>query len=279
MESLWFPLWGPALSRPEVGIAHNVFVTCRLLASLILAAAPLLRAADFTEVRLGDRVYQYHLPRGHDCGTRNLPAVLFLHAEGEGAAAARERMGTEVADANCYVAVWAQADGFTWTAADVDYIRLVLDSLGTTIDPLRVYVVGHRDGAVLAFRLACELSGRITAFAPMEGSLSCTPPRPIPAIAWDADVDALRDADGLPSTPTTLVILPSAKVPGVKDTISSWLGGRVGSAVIQHKLSGVDADWIYAQPPPFDWQTENWKFFTQYALPFTSATRHRAAGH
>jgi len=39
------------------------------------------------------------------------------------------------------------------------------------IDPKRVYVTGISNGAIMSYRLACELSSKITAIAPVDGNI------------------------------------------------------------------------------------------------------------
>jgi len=54
---------------------------------------------------------------------------------------------------------------------DLGYIGALIDELKKryAIDPARVYVTGHSDGAFMAYRAAYDLSDRITAVAPFAG--------------------------------------------------------------------------------------------------------------
>ncbi len=54
---------------------------------------------------------------------------------------------------------------------DVGYARVMLDDLARqfNIDKKRVYATGISNGAMMCYRLACELSDRIAAIAPVAG--------------------------------------------------------------------------------------------------------------
>ncbi|MFO0866569.1 MAG: PHB depolymerase family esterase [Gemmataceae bacterium] len=57
---------------------------------------------------------------------------------------------------------------------DVAFIDALLDDLGLAypVDPKRVYVTGMSNGAMMAYRLAAELSKRIAAIVPVSGTLA-----------------------------------------------------------------------------------------------------------
>jgi polyhydroxybutyrate depolymerase len=67
---------------------------------------------------------------------------------------------------------------------DVGFVRALLDDLEkvVTVDPSRVYATGISNGAIMAYRLASELSDRIAAVAPVAGPMgtaTCSPRRPV----------------------------------------------------------------------------------------------------
>jgi polyhydroxybutyrate depolymerase len=74
---------------------------------------------------------------------------------------------------------------------DVGFISDLIDLMlkEYNIDPLRVYVTGISNGAIMSYRLACELSQKITAIAPVDGNIpyllvnECTPSRPVSVLA------------------------------------------------------------------------------------------------
>lgn len=82
---------------------------------------------------------------------------------------------------------------------DVGFLSVLIDHLAKTygIDRGRVYVTGASNGAIMAFRLACESSERITAIAPVIGSMAenlagiCAPSRPVSLLMINGTDDPL----------------------------------------------------------------------------------------
>lgn len=78
---------------------------------------------------------------------------------------------------------------------DVGFISALIDSLRKdyNIDTNRIYATGISNGAIMSYRLACELSNRIAAIAPVAGTLeftACNPQRPVPVIQFHSDLDS-----------------------------------------------------------------------------------------
>ena len=73
---------------------------------------------------------------------------------------------------------------------DIDFVSSLLDSLSLeyNIDLDRVYSTGMSNGAYMSYRLACELSDKIAAIAPVAGSYisymlnGCNPTHPTPVL-------------------------------------------------------------------------------------------------
>lgn len=77
---------------------------------------------------------------------------------------------------------------------DVGFIRAVINRVRTqfTIDPDRTYAAGHSNGAIMAYRLACELSDLIVGIGLQAGSLgvdACNPSRPVAVIHLHGTAD------------------------------------------------------------------------------------------
>lgn len=124
---------------------------------------------------------------------------------------------------------------------DVGFLLAVLDSLGESIDPARVYLTGFSNGAGMAFRLAAEHAARFAALAPVAGHCwlpDPKPSRPIPTFFLSGDRDALVPLAGGP-TPTpwgTVEVRPA-----VSDTLVRWgtaIGAEPGSAGFPVRLIG-----------------------------------------
>jgi polyhydroxybutyrate depolymerase len=70
---------------------------------------------------------------------------------------------------------------------DIKFTRLLLDELASTlpIDPQRIYATGISNGAIMAYRVASELSDRFAAIAPVAGPMGtavCNPSQPVSVI-------------------------------------------------------------------------------------------------
>jgi polyhydroxybutyrate depolymerase len=79
---------------------------------------------------------------------------------------------------------------------DVAFFDQLIDALTMEydIDPERVWVVGHSNGGMMAYRLACELSTRITAIGVAAGAMmidSCSPTQPVSALHVHGELDTV----------------------------------------------------------------------------------------
>jgi polyhydroxybutyrate depolymerase len=77
---------------------------------------------------------------------------------------------------------------------DVKFISLLIDKLVSTykINHKKIYATGHSNGGMLAYRLACELSGKIAAIAPNGCTMvasTCNPARPVPVLHMHSVLD------------------------------------------------------------------------------------------
>ena len=135
------------------------------------------------------RTYLVHVPKGHDLETP-IPVVLALHGATMNAPIMAWFSGlNQKADEAGFLAVYPNGTGhfssFTWNGGnccgsavqknvdDVGFVSAVLDDLlgAYRIDRRRIYATGISNGAVMAYRLAAELSDRIAAIAPVAGSV------------------------------------------------------------------------------------------------------------
>ena len=70
------------------------------------------------------------------------------------------------------------------------------------VDKNRVYVTGISNGAMMSFRLACELTGKLAAIAAVAGNMPydlaqhCSPARPIPVLLISGTADPLMPWSG-----------------------------------------------------------------------------------
>lgn len=164
------------------------------------------------------RRYLVHVPRGHD-GTRPLPVVLGFHGGGGRAESFRtlSRLN-EAADRHGFLVVYPEGTGrwrniLTFNAGrccgyameheidDVGFVRALLDELPRryAVDARRIYATGMSNGAMLCYRLACELSERIAAIAPVAGAMAVdgpVPARPVPVLHVHGRRDTFAPFEG-----------------------------------------------------------------------------------
>ena len=143
----------------------------------------------------------------------NLPAapsmLIYLHGANGGLYEGQNNGWTTKAGKVGFIAAYPQAlpnnsgitswnlyfnHSFTNPPNDVGFIRALIDELEKTraIDPKRVYVTGMSNGGMMTYRLACELSDRIAAAAPVAGALNlenCQPARPVSMIIFHGTAD------------------------------------------------------------------------------------------
>ena len=84
----------------------------------------------------------------------------------------------------------------SYNVDDVTFVSDMIDMISSEycIDPARIFATGLSNGGMMSYRLACELSDRIAAVAPVAGDIrlaECNPPRPVPGIAFHGTADAV----------------------------------------------------------------------------------------
>jgi polyhydroxybutyrate depolymerase len=119
---------------------------------------------------------------------------------------------------------------------DVAYITAIIDDMSVrfSVDARRVYLVGHSNGAFMAYRYACERPTRIAAVAVLAGAMLtdasvCSPSAPVAILHIHGDADA-----GISYSGGTMRRVPylrgcgrtSRAVPylGAVDSVARWAG-------------------------------------------------------
>jgi polyhydroxybutyrate depolymerase len=230
--------------------------TLAIMMALAVSAAPSHAAGDGAIAGPGDyafsfqhggktRQYRVHVPPGFSA-ERPMPVVFSLHGGGGTMDyQADDRFYGQVSksDAAGYVVVFP--NGYsrfrggrlaTWNAGhccglardddadDVGFIREIVRRLSAQpgIDAGRFYANGMSNGAMMSYRLACEMPETFRAIAAVAGTdntRSCTPASPVSILHIHARDDELELFDGGAGRPSRAV----TSFVSVPDSIAKWV--------------------------------------------------------
>ena len=296
----------------------------RLLAALLLALPLLLSALSALalppgdhSISFGERSYLLHVPPQLE----PRPALVLNFHGGGGNAGAHQRsvQMDALADKEGFLVVYPEGTGplegevLTWNAGgccgsavrdkvdDVGFVRKLLFDLSRrqAYDPARVYATGLSNGAMLAYRLAAELSDRVAAIAPVAGAIAVErfpAARAVPVLhIHSVDDPSALYAGGLgPPFPMTnarvmhlavdAALAEVSKENGCTGAATSgekkeWKGHTATllaypgcrAEVLHWKLAGAGHVWPSGVLGPgtavIDANAEMWKFFQRHRLP------------
>ena len=156
------------------------------------------------------RTYYLNVPPKYTAGTAT-PLVLALHSRTTNAT---------VILANSQILSWAESMNFivaglngavyegasSWNAGncctnattyeenDLLFASTVIDFVSSkySVDKSRIWAIGHSNGGMMAYRLACDLSEKITAVAVVTGALvddTCNPTKPVSTLHIHGNLD------------------------------------------------------------------------------------------
>jgi polyhydroxybutyrate depolymerase len=191
-------------------------------------AGPPVDAGPVVPRRLGpaDRRAEFVVPPAHD-GVTPLPLVVLLH--GYSASSGAQDLyfrATATARARGYYLIlpdgtldregnrfWnatpACCDFGRTNVDDVAYLTALLDEAESLVpvDTSRVYFYGHSNGGFMSYRMACELSERITAIvslagADFAGEMDCVPGQGVSVLQVHGTMDDSVDYTGTPLYPS-----------------------------------------------------------------------------
>lgn len=231
------------------------------------------------------RAYRVHVPPSYDPSTPSA-LVLALHGGGGRGQGMEALTGfTPLSDRKGFIVVYPTALNGLWKDGvertqpdtrdidDVGFVATLIDTLRQqyTIDSSRVFVTGISNGGHMAYRLATELSDRISAAgvvgATMEAAYAAThsPQTPVSVIYFHGRADPLRyfegggapggdtmsaramtewwvEKNGCPSTPL-VENLPDAVNDGTTVTRELYGPGRDGAEVAFYIIEGGGHTW------------------------------------
>ncbi len=168
-----------------------------------------------------ERTYLIHNPASNF--HRSIPILIVLHGGGGNAKSMVKLTNggfDQLSDKKGFIVVYPEGIDKHWNDGrneketgyekheentdDVGFISALIDDLVKKYkaDSKRVYVTGMSNGAIMSYRLGCELSGKIAAIAPVAGNIPenlnqrCKPANPIAVLAINGDKDPLVPYNG-----------------------------------------------------------------------------------
>jgi polyhydroxybutyrate depolymerase len=207
------------------------------------AAAMATRPTTPGSISVGGRARTYlvHVAPSYESG-KDVPLVLVLHGATQSPENIESMSGmSSLANQLGFIAVYPRGTGRiadipTWNSGnccgyaqennidDVGFIHALIEKLEAdySIDRKRIFATGISNGAMMSFRLGCEMSDTFAAVAPVEGAqnLPCHPSTPVSVIVFHGTDDHLVPFDG-GSTP--FQIGPKRHDAPVSDTVSFWV--------------------------------------------------------
>jgi polyhydroxybutyrate depolymerase len=169
-----------------------------------------------------ERTFLIHLPALND-NSEKIPLVIALHGRGgngKSMVILTHKGFDKLAEKDRFIVVYPDGIELNWNDGrmdeeaddrahreninDVGFISALIDLMinDYNADPKRIYVTGISNGAIMAYRLACELSHKITAIAPVDGNIpymlfhECSPSMPVSVLAINNVNDPLVPYEG-----------------------------------------------------------------------------------
>ncbi len=194
------------------------------------------------------RTFTVYTPASFD-KSMQMPAIIALHGRGtngKGMMLVTKRGFNRLADKEGFLVVYPDGIELNWNDGrrdqkandrahrenidDVGFISALIDFMMAkyNTDPQRIYVTGISNGAMMAYRLACELSNRIAAIAPVDGNIpyllagECSPSEPLSVLAINNVLDPLVPFEG-GEIQNRSKRIKLGKVLSVKESIEFWV--------------------------------------------------------
>ena len=208
-----------SLMKNGLSVLMKVSVGINLLSSPVHAGIDQRTSIIHDDLK---RTFHIHIPSFYDKSVQ-IPLVIALHGRGGNgwSMILLTRKGfNKLADKDGFIMLYPDGIDLNWNDGrmdeeandrahrenidDVGFISALIDSMirDYNINPNQVYVTGISNGAIMSYRLACELSHKITAIAPVDGNIpymlfpDCLPSRSVSVLAINNLNDPLVPFDG-----------------------------------------------------------------------------------
>jgi len=173
-------------------------------------------------VKIGDtaRSYLLHVPQSYEKSKAAQLVLVFHGGESQPQQMEQHTGFSNLSDREGFIVVYPEGVNKHWNDGrenapqvnDVEFVRAVIEDIARSfnVDRKRIYATGISNGGMFSQRLACELSGTITAIAsvaatmPESLSVSCKPVKPISVLIIHGTNDPLIPYQGGALTRTTL---------------------------------------------------------------------------
>ena len=208
------------------------------LSVLLLSLLPISQSQAADVVYPGERPFTLVLPSNYQPGTP-APLIIGLHGYTAESPYAQNYFALgKVADEKGILTVYPSGSKDTngylfWNATpaccnfdsnsvdDEAYVLSIIDSVSKdhTVDPARIYIIGHSNGGFMAHRMACNQSDRIAAIVSLAGATysnpkSCNPTSPVSVLQIHGSNDEVISYTG--------GYLFSSAYPSARRTIDLW---------------------------------------------------------
>jgi len=205
---------------------------------LLLSLIPIAQSQAADVIYPGDRPFTLVLPNNYQSDTP-APLIIGLHGYTANSPYVQSYFALgKVADEKGILTVYPSgskdSNGFLfWNATpaccdfaaskvdDEAYLLSIIDSISKdySVDPARIYIVGHSNGGFMAHRMACNQSDRIAAIVSLAGTTysnpkSCKPTSPVSVLQIHGSNDAVITYTG--------GYLSSSAYPSARKTIDLW---------------------------------------------------------
>ncbi|MDQ6736708.1 MAG: hypothetical protein M3Z30_03290 [Gemmatimonadota bacterium] len=221
-------------------LRHTPFAIASALVVTMLSACSAMSLLHDRSHDLGlhvgreHRTYIIHVPKSYHRDTP-APLVILLHGHGSRAETFERLTGmSDKAEEKGFIVVYPQALGSpsVWhtgvdgspSVDDLAFIRELIAELRTRydVDPARIYVGGHSNGAFMAYRVGAALSSTVAAIGISAGSIGRSTARgdtvrvqapdvPVAVIAFHGKADNAVPYDGGKETDGPRRIVPVAQ--------------------------------------------------------------------